>query len=180
VILSLKKGETLLYPRTDQNIFIAENALLIGDVRVGENSSIWYNVVIRADVNWVEIGRGTNIQDGVIIHVETASYPTFIGDYVTIGHRAVIHGCVIKDFSLIGIGAIVMNGAEVGPFSIVGAGALLTENTKIPPGTLALGVPAKVKRDLTEQEINALKISSQRYIELSKMHLKFAKDIKSA
>lgn len=180
MLLSLKRGEALLFPRVGQNVFIAPNAVLVGDVRIGNLSSIWYSVVIRGDVNWIEIGQGTNIQDGVVVHVETASYPTSIGDYVTIGHRSVIHGCVIKDFSLIGIGAIVMNGAEIGPFSIVGAGALVTENTKIPPGTLAVGVPAKVKRSLTKQEINMLRLSAQRYIELSKLHRKFAEEVKSA
>lgn len=178
-LIYLTTKNTLLSPRTKDEVFVAPNATLIGDVRIGRLSSVWYNVVIRADVNWVEIGEGTNIQDGTVIHVETASYPTVIGDFVTIGHKAMVHGCVIKDYSLIGIGSIVMNGAEIGPFSIVGAGALVTENTKIPPGTLAIGIPAKVKRDLTEKEIISLKVSAQRYIELAKLHRKSSKEFKN-
>jgi carbonic anhydrase/acetyltransferase-like protein (isoleucine patch superfamily) len=158
------------YPKIHESVFIAPTASVIGNVEIGELSSVWYGVVIRGDVNWIKIGKGTNIQDNSVIHAETASFPTYIGDFVTVGHKATIHGCIIKDFSLIGIGAIVMNGAEIGSFSIVGAGAVITENTKIPPGTLAIGVPAKVKRDLTEKEIESLKRSAQRYIELAKIH----------
>lgn len=158
------------YPKIHESVFIAPTASVIGNVEIGELSSVWYGVVIRGDVNWIKIGKGTNVQDNSVIHAETASFPTYIGDFVTVGHKATIHGCIIKDFSLVGIGAIVMNGAEIGPFSIVGAGAVVTENTKIPPGTLAIGVPAKVKRDLTEKEIESLKRSAQRYIELAKIH----------
>jgi len=141
---------------------------LQGDIT--RSSKCWETSALERDVNWIKIGMGTNIQDNSVIHAETASFPTYIGDFVTVGHKATIHGCIIKDFSLIGIGAVVMNGAEIGPFSIVGAGAVVTENTKIPPGTLAIGVPAKVKRDLTEKEIESLKMSAQRYIELAKIH----------
>lgn len=161
-----------VFPRVHESVFIADGVSIIGDVEIGEMSSIWYGATIRGDVNWIKIGVGTNIQDGTIIHAETASFPTFIGDFVTVGHRAVLHGCIIKDFSLIGIGAIVMNGAEVGPYSIVGAGALVTENTKIPPGTLAIGVPAKPKRDLRPDEIKMLERSAKNYIKLAELHKK--------
>lgn len=172
MLIPLKKGNIVLSPRVSESAFVAPSAIIAGDVRIGELSSIWYNAVVRADFNWIEIGKGTNIQDDVVIHVDTMFYPTFIGNFVTVGHRATIHGSLIKDFSLIGIGAIVMNGAEVGPFSIVGAGALVTENSKIPPGTLAVGVPARVKRELTDREIDILKSYAQSYIELSRLYLK--------
>lgn len=175
-ILALKRGNVWLFPRLADDVFVAHTAVIIGDVRIGRSSSVWYNAVLRADDNWIEIGQGTNIRDGVVVHVETSMFPTFIGDFVTIGHRSVIHGCVIKDFSLVGIGAVIMNGAEVGPFSIVGAGAVVTESSRIPPGTLAVGVPAKVRRELREEEIEILKRSAYGYIELSKRHLKFTKD----
>ncbi len=169
-LISIRKDKLELKPRIDDSVFIAPNTVIIGDVKIERLSSIWYGTVIRGDVNWIEIGQGTNIQDLVVIHAETASYPTFIGSFVTVGHKAVLHGCVIKDFSLIGIGAIIMNGAEIGPFSIIGAGALVTERSIIPPGTLAVGVPAKVKRELTKYEIEMLRNSAQSYIELAKLH----------
>lgn len=169
-LISIRKGNVELKPRIETEVFIATNATIIGDVRIQKFSSVWYGTVIRGDVNWIEIGQGTNIQDLAVIHAETASYPTFIGDFVTVGHKAVLHGCVVKDFSLIGIGAVIMNGVEIGPFSIIGAGALVTEGSAIPPGTLAIGVPAKVKRDLTKHEIEMLKNSAQNYIELAKLH----------
>ena len=158
------------FPRIHPSVFIAHGVSIIGDVEIDEASSVWYGSTIRGDVNWIKIGRGTNIQDGTIIHAETASFPTFIGDYVTVGHRAVLHGCTIKDFSLIGIGAVIMNGAEVGPYSIVGAGALVTEGVKIPPGVLAVGVPAKPKRELSYEEIKMLERSAQNYIKLAELH----------
>ncbi len=169
-IFALHKERILLLPRISEEVFIAPGAQIIGDVRIGKNSSIWYGAVIRADVNWVEIGEGVNIQDCSIVHVETASFPTVVGNMVTIGHRATIHGCIIKDYSLVGIGAIVMNGAEVGPFSIVGAGAVVPEGSKIPPGTLAVGVPARVKRELNDKEIDMLRMSAEKYIMLAKWH----------
>lgn len=159
-------------PKIHPTVFLAENSTVIGNVKIDALSSVWYGVVLRGDVNAIRVGMGTNIQDNSVFHAETGTFATFVGDFVTIGHKATVHGCVIKDFSLIGIGAVIMNGAEVGPFSIVGAGALVPEGKKIPPFTLAVGVPAKVKRELTEREIFILKRSAVRYIALSARHIK--------
>jgi carbonic anhydrase/acetyltransferase-like protein (isoleucine patch superfamily) len=150
-------------PRLHASVFVAENAVVVGDVEVGEGSSIWFGTVVRGDVNHVRIGARTNLQDLTVVHVTTATHPTVIGDDVTVGHRAVLHGCTILDRCLVGIGAIVMDGAVVGPDAMVGAGALVAPGTVVPPGTLVLGSPARPRRELTPEERAFLRTSAERY-----------------
>ena len=150
-------------PRLHASVFVAEGAVVVGDVEIGEGSSIWFGTVVRGDVNHVRIGARTNLQDLTVVHVTSGKHPTVIGDDVTVGHRAVLHGCTIRDRCLIGIGAIVMDGAVVGPDAMVGAGALVTPGTIVPPGTLVLGSPAKPRRELTPEERASLRTSAERY-----------------
>ena len=141
-------------PRVHPTAFIDDSAQVIGDVEVGEESSVWMAAVIRGDVNRVRIGRRTNVQDGTVVHVMIDTHPTTIGDNVTIGHGALVHGCTIEDACLIGMGTILLNGAHVGSHSIVAAGTLVTEGMKVPPRSLVMGSPGKVKRLLTQAEID--------------------------
>ncbi len=163
------------YPEIADTVFIEESAIIIGDVKIGENSSVWYNAVIRGDVNYIKVGKNTNIQDGVIIHVTQIDYPTEIGDNVTIGHAAVLHGCKIMNNSLIGIGAIILDGAIIAEFSIVAAGSLIPPRSKYPSHSLILGSPAKVVRKLTEKDIEMIKEGALDYIELKKYYEKILK-----
>ena len=137
-------------PSVANKTFIADNATLIGRVTLKEGASVWYNCVLRADVDNIVIGQNTNIQDGTIIHCDPG-VPTIVGDYVTVGHGAILHGCIIKDKALIGMGAIILDGAEVGEGTIVAAGAVVTPGTKLPPNSLAVGTPAKVLKTLDEK-----------------------------
>jgi carbonic anhydrase/acetyltransferase-like protein (isoleucine patch superfamily) len=137
---------------------------VIGDVEVGERSSIWPNVTIRGDVNYIRIGTESNVQDNSVIHVEHDVYPTILGDRVTVGHSVTLHGCVVEDDCLIGIGAIVLNGARVGRGSVVAAGALVTEGVQIPQQSMVMGVPAKVKRELTPEERKRFLENAQNYV----------------
>ncbi len=149
----------------NNDIFIAEGAKIIGNVNIENGSSIWFNSVIRGDMNSIKIGKFSNIQDNVTLHDDT-NYPIIIGDYVTVGHNAVVHGCIIKNNSLIGINSTILNGSIIGENSIIGANALVTENSIIPPNSLVLGVPAKVIRELTTEEINFLKSNAIEYEKL--------------
>ncbi|MFQ5450967.1 MAG: gamma carbonic anhydrase family protein [Nitrospinaceae bacterium] len=151
-------------PSIDSSSLVMESAQVIGDVVIGEESSVWFNAVIRGDVNYIRIGNHTNIQDGCVLHVARRTHPLIIGDEVTVGHNVTLHACTIGSRCLIGMGAIIMDGAEVGENSIVGAGALLTTNTRIPPRSLVLGSPAKVKRELTEEEIRGIRESAAHYV----------------
>lgn len=151
------------YPQIDGNVFIAEGAKLIGDVRIGNESSVWFNAVLRGDLAEIVIGNRTNLQDGVIGHVN-ASQPLVVGDNVSVGHAAVIHGCRIGTGTLIGMGAIVLNGADIGEYALVGAGSLVTENTTIPPYTLSLGSPAKVVRELNEEDLERMRRTTESYV----------------
>ena len=148
------KGQT---PRIHPTVFIVEGAQIIGDVEIGEDSSVWFNAVVRGDVNFVSIGKRTNVQDNSVLHVNHDTYSLVIGDDVTIGHSVTLHGCVLKNRCLIGMGAIVLDGAKVGEDSVVGAGALVTEGMVVPPKSLVLGLPAKVKRCLTDKEVAGIK-----------------------
>jgi carbonic anhydrase/acetyltransferase-like protein (isoleucine patch superfamily) len=150
-------------PRVASSAFLAEGTVVTGDVEIGEDSSVWFGSVIRGDVNHVRIGARTNIQDQSVVHVTGGTHPTVIGDDVTVGHRAVLHGCTVHDRCLVGIGAIVLDGAVVGPDAMVGAGALVPPGMVVPPGKLVLGAPAKVKRDLTAEEIAFLRTSAANY-----------------
>ncbi|WP_138203060.1 gamma carbonic anhydrase family protein [Haloimpatiens lingqiaonensis] len=154
-------------PNIQDETFIAPSADIIGDVTIEEGANIWYGAVLRGDTNKIYIGRNTNIQDNSVVHVDVDK-PCIIGDGVTVGHRAIIHGCIVKDNVLVGMGATILNGAEIGENTIIGAGSLVTQNKKIPSGVLCMGVPAKVVRELTEEEIEGIKKSAQHYVELSK------------
>lgn len=147
-------------------VYLAPGTRVVGDVTIKENSSVWYNTVIRGDVAPVSIGRNTNIQDLVMIHV-ASGFPTSVGDGVTVGHSAILHGCTVEDNVLIGMGAIVLNGARIGKNSIVGAGALVTQNKTFPEGSLILGSPARVLRSLTEEEIGKNRQSAEHYAALA-------------
>ncbi len=160
-----------IYPRIHPTAFIAENAVIIGDVEIGEDCSIWYNVVIRGDVNYIRIGDRTNIQDGTIIHVTNKTYPTIIGKEVTVGHKVMLHGCTIEDRCLIGMSATIMDGVVVGRESIVGAGALVPPNKRIETRSLWVGSPAKFKRNLKEEEIRWLEKSYKNYIEYKNTYM---------
>ncbi|WP_457623417.1 gamma carbonic anhydrase family protein [Persephonella sp.] len=153
-----------IYPKIHPSAFIAENAVIIGDVEIGEDSSIWYNVVIRGDVNFIKIGNRTNIQDGTVIHVDHKKYPTIIGNEVTIGHNVMLHACTIEDRVLVGMSATIMDGVVVGKESIIGAGSLVTPHKKVEPRSLWTGSPAKFKRMLNEEELEWLEKSYKNYI----------------
>lgn len=151
-------------PRIDDSALVMESAQVVGDVVIGEESSVWFNAVIRGDVNRIHIGNYTNIQDGCVLHVARKILPLIVGDEVTVGHNAILHACTIGSRCLIGMGAIVMDGAEVGEDTIIGAGALVTPGTGIPPRSMAVGSPARVKRELTEDEIRGIRQSAANYV----------------
>jgi carbonic anhydrase/acetyltransferase-like protein (isoleucine patch superfamily) len=151
-------------PQVHASVFIDPSAQVIGRVEIGEESSIWMNVVVRGDVNWIRIGARSNVQDGTIVHVMKDTHPTTVGDDVTIGHAAVIHGCTIEDRCLIGMGAVVLNGAHIGSGSIVAAGSLVVEGMRVPPRSLVMGSPAKVKRTLTDEEVAEIQMYADRYV----------------
>jgi carbonic anhydrase/acetyltransferase-like protein (isoleucine patch superfamily) len=157
-------------PRLHPSVLVAEGGVVIGDVEMGEGSSVWYGTIVRGDVNHVRIGARTNLQDGTIVHVTGGTHPTVVGDDVTVGHRVVLHGCTVKDRCLVGIGAVVLDGAVVGPDAMIGAGALVPPGMVVPPGKLVLGSPAKVKRDLTPEEIAFFRHSAARYVEYAARH----------
>jgi gamma-carbonic anhydrase len=151
-------------PRLGAGVFLADGAQVIGDVEIGDGSSIWFNCVVRGDVEKIRIGARTNVQDLSVIHVASSGWGTTVGDDVTIGHRVVLHGCKIGDHCLIGIGAVVLDGAEVGAEAMVGANALVTSGSKIPPRMLALGTPARVVRPLTDAELRFLRENAANYV----------------
>jgi carbonic anhydrase/acetyltransferase-like protein (isoleucine patch superfamily) len=159
-------------PRVHASVFVAGSALVIGDVEIGAQSSVWFGTVVRGDVNSIRIGARTNVQDQSVIHVTGQTHPTVLGDDVTVGHRVTLHGCTIGDRCLIGIGSIVLDGARVEPDSMVGAGALVAPGTVIPSGMLALGAPARVKRPLTPEELARLRDSAERYARLAEAYLR--------
>ena len=153
-----------ILPRVAADAYVDESAQIIGDVEIGAESSVWMNCVVRGDVHWIRVGRRTNIQDGTIVHVMRETHPTIIGDDITIGHAAVIHGCTIHDRVLVGMGAILLNGAEIGSNSIVAAGTLLPEGVKVPPRSLVMGSPGKVKRRLTDDEVKSIAWYADNYV----------------
>lgn len=152
-------------PTIHESVFLCSGAVILGDVEIGEDSSIWYNCVIRGDVHYIRIGKRTNIQDLSMLHVTHKKYPLNIGDSVTIGHSAVLHGCTIKDLTLIGMGAKVLDQAVVESYSLVAAGTVVPERFVVPSGTLVAGVPAKVVRDLREEELQRFDQSAQNYVD---------------
>ncbi len=156
-------------PRIDPTAFAAPGALIMGDVEIGPDSSVWYHAVIRGDTEAIRIGASTNIQDQTMVHADPG-FPCVVGDRVTVGHRAILHGCRIEDDCLIGMGAILLNGAKVGAGSVVGAGALLLENAEIPPGSLVVGSPARVLRLLAESTRSKIEHSWRHYCALARRH----------
>lgn len=158
-------------PTIAKSAYIEDTAVVIGDVVIGEESSVWFNAVVRGDVHYIRIGNRTNVQDLSMLHVTHDTHPLVIGDEVTIGHHVVLHGCTVKDRVLIGMGAIIMDGAVIGEDCVVGAGALVTEGTVVPPKSLILGSPAKVKRPVTGKELAWIRESAQNYIEYSRQYM---------
>jgi carbonic anhydrase/acetyltransferase-like protein (isoleucine patch superfamily) len=154
-----------ILPQIDSSTYVEESANIIGDVIIGEKSSIWFNSVIRGDVNYIRIGSKTNIQDSCVLHVTKDTHPLVVGNEVTVGHNVTLHGCTVKDRCLIGMGAIILDGAEVGEDSMVAAGCLVKQGMIVPPKTLVVGVPARIARPLTEKEIKRIKQSAQNYID---------------
>jgi gamma-carbonic anhydrase len=151
-------------PRIHPTAYIDHSAQVIGDVEIGEESSVWMCVVIRGDVHFIRIGRRSNVQDGTIVHVMKDTHPTIVGDNVTIGHAAMLHGCTIADQCLIGMRATLLNGAHVGARSIVAAGSLLVEGMEVPERSLVMGSPAKVHRSLTDAEVAEIQMYADRYV----------------
>ena len=150
-------------PRVHPSAFVAEGAWVVGDVEIGEDASIWFNAVLRGDINAIRVGKRTNVQDGVVIHV-TSELPAIVGDDVTVGHKAIIHGCRIEHACLIGMNAVVLDRAVVGPFAVVAAGAVVKEGFTVPEGMLVAGVPARVVRPITDKERAFLLQSSRNYV----------------
>ena len=159
-------------PKLASSVFCVDSAEIIGDVEIGANSSVWFQVVIRGDVNYVRIGERTNIQDGTVIHVTHKIHPTVVGDDVTIGHNVTLHGCKIGHRCLIGMGAVVMDAAEIEDDAMVAAGALVTPGTRVLSGTIYAGSPAKYKRHLSDEEIAGLKQSAQNYLNYTENYRK--------
>jgi carbonic anhydrase/acetyltransferase-like protein (isoleucine patch superfamily) len=172
-------------PQVGKGAFLAETAAVIGDVVIGDDSSIWYGTVVRGDVMPIRIGARTSIQDNSVIHVTSGSaapisilnprlrrgWGTVIGSDCTVGHNAILHGCTVEDFCLIGMGAIVLDGARIGSGSLVGAGALVTPGTDIPPGSLVIGSPARVTRTINDKEREQITYGAKHYVELTRRYL---------
>ena len=157
-------------PEVARSAYIDPQAVVIGDVTIGEDSSIWPCAVIRGDVHSIRIGARTNIQDGSVLHVLRDTYPLVLGDDITVGHAAILHGCTIESRCLIGMGSIILNGARIGAGSIIGAGTLITERTEIPPGSMVMGHPGKVRRATTPAELEGIDQSAQGYVESQRAH----------
>jgi carbonic anhydrase/acetyltransferase-like protein (isoleucine patch superfamily) len=154
----LRKGPTL-----GKGVYIAKGAVVIGDVSLGARSSVWFNAVLRGDINRIVVGHHTNIQDNAVLHLAD-DFPCIVGNYVTVGHAAVVHACTVHDEVLVGMGSIILDGAIIGKQSIIGAGALVTQGARVPPGSLVLGAPAKVLRKLTPKERARIKTLAQKYV----------------
>lgn len=157
-------------PQIHKDAFIAETAAVIGDVKIGEGSSIWYGTVIRGDIEDIIIGKFSNIQDNATVHTET-DVPTRIGDYTVVGHNAIIHGCSVGNNTLVGMGSTILNNAVIGDNCIIGAGSVVTEGKTIPDNSMVIGIPGKVVRQVTEDEVKAIRNNAERYNELFKKHL---------
>lgn len=160
-----------ILPTIATSAFIDDTAAVIGDVVIGSESSVWFNAVIRGDVHSVRIGHRTNVQDLSLLHVTHETHPLVLGDDITVGHHVVLHGCTIHDRVLIGMGSIVMDGAVIGEDCLVGAGSLVTEGTQVPPQSLLLGSPARIKRSLTEAELAWIKESAQNYVRYARQYM---------
>ena len=151
-------------PKIGKNVYIAKNATVIGDVTLGAHASVWYGAVLRGDINRIVVGHHTNVQDNAVLHLAD-NYPCILGNWVTVGHSAIVHACKVGDEVLVGMGAVILDGAIIGKQSLIGAKALVTQGTKIPPGSLVLGAPAKVVRKLTAEERAGLKWWAEKYVD---------------
>ncbi|MCC6591333.1 MAG: gamma carbonic anhydrase family protein [Bryobacterales bacterium] len=159
-----------IVPKIAQSAYVDPSAQVIGDVHIGERSSVWPNCTVRGDVNSIRIGNETSIQDNSVLHGQTDQFQVILGDRVTVGHAVVLHGCTIEDDVLVGIGAIVLNGARVGHSSVIAAGALVSEGQEIPPYSLVMGVPGKVRRQISAEESERFRANAQRYIKLTEAY----------
>jgi carbonic anhydrase/acetyltransferase-like protein (isoleucine patch superfamily) len=160
-----------IWPQLGERVYVDVSAQVIGDVVLGDHSSVWMNAVVRGDVNSIRIGAHTNIQDNCVVHVFKALHPTVLGNYVTVGHSATLHGCRIDDHCLIGMGATILNGAHIGSECIVAAGTLVPEGMVVPPRSLVMGVPAKVRRTLGDEEAMSIRQYSSNYYEYKETYL---------
>ena len=159
-----------VHPQIHRTAFIEDSAQIIGDVHIGDESSVWFNAVIRGDVHYIRVGDRTNVQDNSVIHVRNGTHPTILEDEVTIGHSVTLHGCYVERGALIGIGSILLDDVRVGASSLVAAGALVSPGTIIPPRSLVMGFPAKVRRSLTDQEVADLNVFWRNYVEYTKLY----------
>lgn len=158
-------------PRIPKSAFIAPTATVVGDVEIGEDASLWFNTVVRGDVNSIRIGERTNIQDGSVLHVTFDEWALDIGSNVTVGHGSILHGCKISDYCFVGMGARILDGAKIGEFSLVAAGSLVLEGDRVPSHSLVAGVPAIVKRTLSQDEVEKIKRSAERYVSYKNSYL---------
>jgi carbonic anhydrase/acetyltransferase-like protein (isoleucine patch superfamily) len=158
-------------PALGKGVFIAKGAVVLGDVSLGAHSSVWFNAVLRGDINRIVVGHHTNIQDNAVLHLAD-DYACIVGSYVTIGHSAIVHACTVGDEVLVGMGSTILDGAVIGKQSLIGANALITQGTKIPPGSLVLGSPAKVVRPLTRKERANLKPMAEKYVALAGYYIR--------
>lgn len=169
-MVDIFRGFTGIWPKVAEGVFVADTARVIGDVEIGEDASVWYGSVLRGDVGSIRVGARSNIQDLSMLHMSLGISNTVIGEDVTVGHRVVIHGARIGDGALIGMGAILLDNCEIGAEALVAAGAVVTANMKVPPRTLVVGTPAKVLRDLREEEWQQGRLLAARYVEVAKAH----------
>ena len=164
------------HPALGQGVYLARTAVVLGDVTLGDFSSVWFGAVLRGDINRIVLGRGSNIQDNAVVHLAD-QYPTILGDYVTVGHSAIIHACTIGDECLIGMGATILDGAVIGPQCLIGANALVTQGVNIPAGSLVLGSPAKVVKPLTPEQRASLKSWADKYVDNAAYCLKHSLNV---
>src|SRR5262245_20374641 len=157
-----------ILPKIAPSAYVDASAQLIGDITIGERSSVWPGVAARGDVHWIRIGEESNVQDNSVLHCDAPDFPLVIGNRVTVGHHVVLHGCTIEEDCVIGIGAMVLNGARIGAGSVVAAGAVVTEGMQVPPGSMVMGVPGKVRREVTEEEKHRFRDNAQHYVEAGK------------
>lgn len=157
-------------PRIAPSAYVDDSAVVIGDVVIGERSSVWPHVTIRGDVNYIRVGDETSVQDNSVLHVDHVAFPCIVGSRVTVGHSVVLHGCVVEDEALIGIGAIVLNGAKIGHGAVVAAGALVPEGMEVPADTLAMGAPARLKRNVTEEERVRFRKNADNYVKITAIY----------
>jgi carbonic anhydrase/acetyltransferase-like protein (isoleucine patch superfamily) len=158
-------------PQFPASCYVDLSAQLIGDVTLGEHSSVWMNAVLRGDVHSIRVGANSNVQDCAVLHGQRNTYPVLVGDWVTIGHNATVHGCIVEDEVLIGMGATILNGARIGSGSIIAAGAVVPEGTEVPPRTLWAGVPAKLRRELSEKDRALILEYAQNYLDYTEIYL---------